>query len=77
MMIKPKSPTLESYGSEFHCEKLSKSGAFSAPFFPVFGMNTGKFRTEKTPYLDIFHAVYTYYRLDSLSITFLRDASGH
>ena len=44
-----------------------KYGVFSGPFFPVFGLNTerygvcspnvGKYRPEKTPYLDTFHAV--------------------
>ena len=38
---------------------MSKYGVFSSPYFPVFGLNTGKYGPEKTPYLDNFHAVYT------------------
>ena len=36
---------------------MSKNGAFSGPYFPVFEMKTGKFGSEKAPYLDTFHAV--------------------
>ena len=59
----------------FNMVKVSKYGAFSSPYFPVFGLNTviygvnfpiqseyGKIRTRKTPYLDTFHAViYTFF----------------
>ena len=38
--------------------KVSKYGGFSGTYFPVFGLNAGKYGPEKTPYLDIFHAVY-------------------
>ena len=38
--------------------KVSKYGVFSGPYFPAFGLNTGKYGPEKTPYLDTFHAVY-------------------
>ena len=37
--------------------KLSKYGVFSGSYFPVFGLNTGKYRAEKNPYLDAFHTV--------------------
>ena len=37
--------------------KVSKYGAFSSPYFPVFGLNTGKHGLEKTQCLDNFHAV--------------------
>ena len=40
-----------------HCVKTSKYGIFSGLYFPVFELNTGKIRTWKTPYLDIFRAV--------------------
>ena len=30
-----------------------------ATYFPVFGLNTGKYEPEKTPYLGTFHAVLT------------------
>ena len=36
---------------------VSKCGVISGPYFPVFGLNTGKYRPERTPYLDTFHAV--------------------
>ena len=38
--------------------KVSKYGVFFGPYFPVFGLNTGKYRAEKSPYLDTFHAVH-------------------
>ena len=37
--------------------KISKYGVFSAAYFPVFGLNTGKYGPEKNLYLDTFHAV--------------------
>ena len=37
--------------------KLSKYGVTSGPYFPVFGLNIGKYGPEITPYLDTFHAV--------------------
>ena len=40
---------------------MSKCGAFSGTYFPVFGLissNTGKCRPENTPYLDNFHTVF-------------------
>ena len=36
---------------------MSKYGIFSGPYFPVFGLNTGKYGQEKTPYVDTFHTV--------------------
>ena len=36
---------------------MSKYEVFSGPYFPVFGLNTGKYGPEITPYLDTFHAV--------------------
>ena len=36
---------------------VSKYEIFFGPYFPVFGLNTGKYRPEKTLYLDTFHAV--------------------
>ena len=36
---------------------MSKYGGFSGPNFSVFGLNTGKYGPENTPYLDTFHAV--------------------
>ena len=37
--------------------KVSKYGVFFIRYFPVFGLNTGKYAPEKTPYLDTFHTV--------------------
>ena len=37
--------------------KVSKYGVNSGPYFPGFGLNTGRYRPEITPYLDTFHAV--------------------
>ena len=37
--------------------KVSKYGAISDPYFPLFGLNTGKYGPEITPYLDTFQAV--------------------
>ena len=36
--------------------KVSKYGVISGPLF-LFGLNTGKYVPEITPYLDTFHAV--------------------
>ena len=37
--------------------KMSKYGDFGGPHFPVFSPNKGKYRPEKAPHLDTFHAV--------------------
>ena len=37
--------------------KVSKYGVICDPYFPVFGLNTGNYGPEITPYLDTFHAV--------------------
>ena len=31
---------------------MSKYGAFSGPYFPAFGWNTGEYGPEKNPYLE-------------------------
>ena len=36
---------------------VSKYGVIFGPYFPLFGMNTGKHGPEITPYLGTFHAV--------------------
>ena len=38
-------------------EKASKYGVFPGPCFLVFGLNTGKYGQEKSPYLNNFHAM--------------------
>ena len=42
---------------KFTAWKVSKYGLFSDPYFPAFGLNTGKYGPDKTPYLDTFHKV--------------------
>ena len=37
--------------------KVPKYGVISGPYFPVFGLNTGKYGPENPPYLDTFYAV--------------------
>ena len=37
---------------------MFKHGVFSGPYFPVFGLNIGKYGPEKFPYFDTFHAVW-------------------
>ena len=44
--------------------KVSKYGVFSGPFFPVLGLNTGKYRLEKNPYLDILQAMWNLWKSD-------------
>ena len=36
---------------------MFKQGVFSGPYFPVFGLNIGKYGPEKSPYFDTFHVV--------------------
>ena len=36
---------------------VSKYRVISGPYFPAFGLKTGKYGPEITPYLDTFHAV--------------------
>ena len=39
--------------------KVSKYGVVSGPYFPVFGVNTGKYGPEKTLYSETFlHSVH-------------------
>ena len=40
-------------------EKFPDRDVFSGPYFPIFGLNTGKFGPEKSSYLDTFHEVPT------------------
>ena len=39
------------------CALREKYGVISGPYFLVFGLKTGKYRPEKTPYLDTFHTM--------------------
>ena len=38
--------------------KVSKYGVISGLDFPVFGLNTGRYGPETTPYVHTFHAVF-------------------
>ena len=38
----------------YHCVKSVQYGVFSGPYFPAFGLNTGKHGPKKAPYLDTF-----------------------
>ena len=40
-----------------HCVRSVQIRNFSGPHFPVFSRKTGKYRSEKAPHLDTFHAV--------------------
>ena len=57
----------------FHETSPGNTEFFSGPSFPVFGLNTGKYGPEKTPYLGTFHAVKNFkkssYLEDSLKNT--------
>ena len=53
--------------------KVSKYGVISGPYFPVFGLNTGKYRPEITPYLDTFHVEYLFAWLVFSNGTWLWD----
>ena len=44
-------------GDDFTAWKACKYGVFSGPYFPVFGLKTGKHGPEKTSYLGIFYAL--------------------
>ena len=39
------------------CVRIVQIQSFSGQYFSVFGLNTGKYGPEKTPYLDTFQAV--------------------
>ena len=47
--------------------KVFKYGVFSGPYFTVFGLNTGKYGPEKTPYFNTFHAVSFLVKIDWIS----------
>ena len=46
---------------------MSTYGINFGPRFPVFGLNTGKYGPEITPYMDTFHAVV--YKWDHAKLT--------
>ena len=50
--------------------KVSKYGVISRPYFPVLGLNTGKYGPEITLYLDILHAV-----MVSIHLTMMKNVN--
>ena len=50
---------------------MTKYGVISGPYFPEFGLNTGKHGPEITPYLDTFHAVISITQKSSFKLSFL------
>ena len=40
------------------CEKCPNTKFFSGPYFPLFGLHTGKYGPDETTFLDTFHAVF-------------------
>ena len=48
---------------------MCKYEVISGPYFPVLGLNTGKYRPEIIPYLDTFHAVQSYRHQEALTWT--------
>ena len=55
---------------------MSKYVVISAPYFPVFGLNTGKYGPDITPYLDTFHAVCSVMNKTEMHIRFFRKLDG-
>ena len=49
--------------------KVSKYGAISGPYFPVFALNTEKYGPEITPYLATFLAVQNIWKSEKLNIS--------
>ena len=43
--------------------KVSKYGVIFGSYFSVFGLNTGKYGPELTPYFDTFHALCSLWQL--------------
>ena len=64
--------------SIFHADytawKVSKYGVISGPYFPVFGLNTGKYGSEIIPYLDTFHAVLVAH--EYLKVFIVKESEG-
>ena len=60
--------------SQYTARKLPKYRAFSGPYFSVFGLNTGKYGPEKTPYLDTFHAAIIHFYGISLLLSKVKDS---
>ena len=50
------------YGFTYTAWKVSKYEVLSSPYFPAFGLNTGKYGPENTPYLDTFHTVLSFFK---------------
>ena len=46
-------------------------------YFPVFGLNTGKYGPEIIPYLDTFHAMSVYMKGQERTLLYPENASVH
>ena len=53
-MRKPWYPSMNPFLSDVKSVQIR---VYSGQYIPVFGLNTGKYGPEITPYLDTFHAV--------------------
>ena len=51
---------------------MPKYGVISGPYFPVFGLNTAKYRPEITPYLDTFNVVPNFRDYTENELSFLK-----
>ena len=47
---------------------MFENGVFSGSYFPVFGLNTGKYGPEKTPYLGTFHTMQKYSKVAIIAV---------
>ena len=65
--------------STFTVWNVSKYGVFSSPYFHAFGLNAGKYGSEKTPHLDNYYAVVKLKTLciNSLMIEVYKYLKGH
>ena len=50
---------------------MSKYRVFSGPYLPVFNPNTVKYGSEKTSYLDTFHAVINRLKINVASVKYV------
>ena len=62
------------FDADYTAWKVSKYGVISGPYFPVFGLNTGKYGSEIIPYLDTFHAVLVAH--EYLKVFIVKESEG-
>ena len=68
-MYKQRKTKYSTIYSTYTAGKVSKYGVISGPYFPVFGLNTGKYGPEITAYLDTFHALIIQYAVTKYAKT--------